>query len=276
MKVKMIITLLLFNILVFSQTYKVTINDSVVRKVDNRYSYISDSLYYFTIQKQYKKEGTWKIYSKNSFKQLLAVISFDREGNEVNISKHYYFNGKLKIYEAFSENKCLYNAGELILYDFSGNKLSDTILKNDTLTTTLYFENGNPQQIEKTTCSIIKYYYTGDFCNPNKIESKNLSKVIDYFYFARFCKNGQIINEYNPNKQNQIVEEFDCDGILKKKYTLNASFFCGEYIEYYKNKQIKEIGIMNTISTDYGYKFIKVGKWKYYSEKGKLINEIEE
>ena len=265
MKSSLTIILIVLSFFSYSQTYKVTISDTIVDKVTDRFKSTVEHPHYYTIKRKYRKEGHYNIYQDSTFKILLSEIQFNDKQKDIKTSKYYYSSGELKLLIKQSDNECLYNMGNLYLYKKNGEILMSYILSNDTLTTTIYFANGNIKQIEKTTCSLSEYWYSGNPCNPTKEEYENKFIGIDYFYFARFCENGQMINEYNPNGYFQKIKEYDCDGILKRKYTLNGSFFCGEYIEYYKNGNVKTKGIMNSE--------FKIGKWQYWNEKGELIKE---
>jgi len=255
-----------------SQTYNIVKSDSIVFRTKYWFEEISNDVYFYIPKKAHIKKGTWRIYSDSTFNKLLTEITYDDKKNEIGASRQYYLNGQLEFAkENINAIKCDLLLGNMTLYDSTGLVLWRSVLEHDTLTLTAFYKNGNYKQIEKSSCKIDDYYYIGDVCNPIKKVNEDKYPQIDYFYFARFCENGQLINEYNPNEYFQRIKEYDCEGNINREYILNKSMFCGEYIEYYPTGKIKSKGNMTTISTDGEYSFNKIGEWLYYDESGNII-----
>ena len=122
---------------------------------------------------------------------------------------------------------------------------------------------------QNDTCYNYQYYNSGVLKQKTKYYPKivDSSTPIDIIYFAQelYCENEQLISLVN-NKDKESVSYY-CNGVIAEKFSYCDGwlFVCGEYTSYYKNKTTKEMG-----NYEQG---IKVGLWKYYSEKNKLMKE---
>jgi antitoxin component YwqK of YwqJK toxin-antitoxin module len=65
--------------------------------------------------------------------------------------------------------------------------------------------------------------------------------------------------------QDYVLAQYHENGRIKSRQKYVNNEVSGEWIEFYPNGQIKEQGIMRS--------FDKIGKWEYFNESGKLVNE---
>jgi len=146
----------------------------------------------------------------------------------------------------------------IIYYDTLMNqKALEFFCENDTCYNYQYYESGALKQITK--------YY------PKIVDSSTPMESI-YFSQKLFCENGQLITIIEPKQKSNptmLTKRFVyyCSGNIMDEFMVDSyNFFPeGEYITYYENGNIKEKGNYE--------KGFKTGRWKYYSETGKLKKE---
>jgi antitoxin component YwqK of YwqJK toxin-antitoxin module len=125
------------------------------------------------------------------------------------------------------------------------------------------------------------YYYIN-----GKIEKQEISKfetiesdTIPVFYYAKyFCENGQKTSADICLSCNQVQDYVlhYCNGNIKLKTQWCRSSLVGKFMKFYENGKLHYEGQLEECNPtkDIGNAHsIKVGEWKYYDEKGKLIKE---
>jgi len=201
-----------------------------------------------------------------------------QNGIKIRLIKRYKANDRLNSDQHFTRfgingnRQSFYPTGEI--YDMSyweNGVIKSPALsfeKDGSLRSVSYYDGDFDKRVLYTT-----YYKSGKL----KFEARHLTKnedgpfdEIDYF------ENGQIKMLHRSNQGRQTYFEYHEDGKLAFMGDFVNNFLCptGKHVTYFKNgNKRSEKYYLETL--DQSKTNIKTGTWKFYNEKGKIIEKQE-
>jgi antitoxin component YwqK of YwqJK toxin-antitoxin module len=245
----------------YSQTISTTVSDTSVIITfitpENNIIFMPDTDYY--IRKDLVN-GQYKIYHDKD-KKYLAILATYNSGKLVDPQKQWYKNGQLKKTEYMKQN--LYSKDtstwkrESTEWYWSGKLKETRKCPSDTCITEGFYENG-------------------------QLRMKDISVNEHWIYSVRYCDNGQLIaTPSNPSSHDKVFSIiYYCSGIKKMEYCTIGGALIGNYKEFNELGQLVVDGQydddpqkIHTHMHIHGVDFDKIGTWKYYDNKGKLVKE---
>lgn len=149
--------------------------------------------------------------------------------------------------------------GELLVYDEMGRKRRLAIYESGIRVGTHYewYKTGEVYSITNWETDL--YFNSKCFYQSGKIKSTAINGNRDNAIYTSYYENGQI--ESVTNSFLDPEKTYYQNGNLKSVKSKQ------QFTEWYSNGKVKLTG-----SLDFG--FTRIGKWRYYDDKGKLVREL--